>query len=210
MADPNVGAGRGFTDGVSLESLRAEVAQFAEERDWNQARRPLPTSVTRCTRANSRSIPTLEVTRSPSLSLWRNVTVITQFHTPRNLLLALVGEVGEVSEIFQWRGECKPGLEGASALHAPSLGRQWATPLAASSSSPRARCRLSAPNHLSPCLSSADWSEADKTHLGEELSDVLVYLIRLADRCNVDLTAAAVRKLQKCVCAIVLPIYGHA
>lgn len=27
---------------------------------------------------------------------------------------------------------------------------------------------------------------------------VLVYLIRLADRCNVDLAAAAVRKLQKC------------
>jgi hypothetical protein len=24
-----------------------------------------------------------------------------QFHTPRNLLLALVGEVGELSEIFQ-------------------------------------------------------------------------------------------------------------
>lgn len=28
-----------------------------------------------------------------------------QFHTPRNLLLALTGEVGELAEIFQWRGE---------------------------------------------------------------------------------------------------------
>lgn len=30
-----------------------------------------------------------------------------QYHTPRNLLLALVGEVGELSEIFQWRGEVR-------------------------------------------------------------------------------------------------------
>ena len=28
-----------------------------------------------------------------------------QFHSLRNLLLALVGEVRELSEIFQWRGE---------------------------------------------------------------------------------------------------------
>lgn len=27
-----------------------------------------------------------------------------KFHTPRNLVLALVGEIGELSEIFQWRG----------------------------------------------------------------------------------------------------------
>ena len=26
-----------------------------------------------------------------------------QFHTPRNLLLALIGEVGELAELFQWR-----------------------------------------------------------------------------------------------------------
>ncbi len=25
-----------------------------------------------------------------------------QFHTPRNLILALVGEVGELAELFQW------------------------------------------------------------------------------------------------------------
>jgi dCTP diphosphatase len=28
-----------------------------------------------------------------------------QFQTPRNLLLALVGEVGELAEIFQWKGK---------------------------------------------------------------------------------------------------------
>ena len=35
-------------------------------------------------------------------------------HLPRNLLLALVGEVGELAELFQWRTdeECQPGLPG--------------------------------------------------------------------------------------------------
>lgn len=33
------------------------------------------------------------------------------FHTPRNLLLALVGEVGELAEIYQWKGEVKPNMQ---------------------------------------------------------------------------------------------------
>jgi dCTP diphosphatase len=77
------------------------------------------------------------------------------FHTPRNLVLALVGEVGELAEIFQWRGD---------------------------SGSP-------------PNL--AGWTAKDREHLGEELSDVLIYLVRLSDRCGVDLSAAAVAKLAK-------------
>lgn len=76
-----------------------------------------------------------------------------QYHTPRNILLAMVGEVGEVSEIFQWRGEVKPGL--------PSFNRK------------------------------------DKVHLGEELADVAVYLIRLSDRCGIDLPSAIKDKMIK-------------
>jgi len=76
-----------------------------------------------------------------------------QYHSPRNLLLALVGEVGELSEIFQWKGEVPKGLP--------------------------------------------DWDAADKEHLGEELSDVLLYLVRLADICGVDLGDAALRKFKK-------------
>ncbi|KAM3708289.1 hypothetical protein ACB098_02G087200 [Castanea mollissima] len=76
-----------------------------------------------------------------------------KFHSPRNLLLAMVGEVGELSEIFQWRGEVDRGL----------------------------------PN----------WEESDKEHLGEELSDVLLYLIRLADICGIDLGDAASKKIVK-------------
>ncbi|OAY66449.1 dCTP pyrophosphatase 1-like [Ananas comosus] len=75
-----------------------------------------------------------------------------QFHSPRNLLLALVGEVGELSEIFQWRGEVPKGLPG--------------------------------------------WREEEREHLGEELSDVLLYLVRLSDVCGVDLGRAVLRKLE--------------
>ncbi|XP_010934308.1 uncharacterized protein [Elaeis guineensis] len=75
------------------------------------------------------------------------------YHSPRNLLLAMVGEVGELSEIFMWRGEVARGL----------------------------------PN----------WKESDKEHLGEELSDVLLYLIRLSDICGIDLADAAVKKIGK-------------
>ncbi|KAK3190355.1 hypothetical protein Dsin_029916 [Dipteronia sinensis] len=74
-------------------------------------------------------------------------------HSPRNLLLAMIGEVGELSEIFQWRGEVEKGL----------------------------------PN----------WEDSDKEHLGEELSDVLLYLIRLADICEIDLADAATKKIVK-------------
>ncbi|XP_059318809.1 uncharacterized protein LOC132609809 [Lycium barbarum] len=75
-----------------------------------------------------------------------------KFHSPRNLLLALVGEVGELSEIFQWKGEVSKGLP--------------------------------------------DWKENEKLHLGEELSDVLLYLVRLSDICGIDLGKAALRKVQ--------------
>jgi len=40
-----------------------------------------------------------------------------------------------------------------------------------------------------------EWKEKDKTHLGEELSDCLLYLVRLADKCDVDLPAAVARKV---------------
>uniref|UniRef100_T1IXX7 dCTP pyrophosphatase 1 n=1 Tax=Strigamia maritima TaxID=126957 RepID=T1IXX7_STRMM len=74
------------------------------------------------------------------------------YHTPRNLLLALVGEVGELSEIFQWKGEVQVGLP--------------------------------------------DWSEKDRKHVAEELSDVLLYLLRLADKCKIDLPSAALEKIE--------------
>ncbi|KAG3118110.1 hypothetical protein PI124_g4558 [Phytophthora idaei] len=99
-----------FEETMTFESLRKRIADFADEREWNE------------------------------------------FHTPRNLLLALNGEVGELCEIFQWKGEVK---------------------------------------------NTADWSARDKEHLGEEISDVLIYLVRLADKCDVNLPAALNDKIAK-------------
>lgn len=74
-----------------------------------------------------------------------------QFHQPRNLLLAMVGEVGEVSELFQWRGEVAEGLPG--------------------------------------------WTDSEREHLAHELSDVMIYLVELAEKCHVDLPQAVLRKM---------------
>uniref|UniRef100_A0A8C9VZS7 dCTP pyrophosphatase 1 n=1 Tax=Scleropages formosus TaxID=113540 RepID=A0A8C9VZS7_SCLFO len=74
-----------------------------------------------------------------------------QFHQPRSLLLALVGEVGELAELFQWRADAAEGLPG--------------------------------------------WTEAERERLEHELSDVLIYLLELAEKCRVDLPRAALRKM---------------
>lgn len=74
-----------------------------------------------------------------------------KFHQPRNLLMAMVGEVGEVAELFQWRGEVAEGLP--------------------------------------------DWTEAERENLAHELSDVLIYLVELAEKCRVDLPQAVLKKM---------------
>jgi dCTP diphosphatase len=74
-----------------------------------------------------------------------------QFHSPKNLAMALAAEAGELLEVFQWLTEQQSReLEG------------------------RAR-------------------EA----VAEEIADVLLYLVRLADRLDVDPVAAARRKLEE-------------
>lgn len=46
-----------------------------------------------------------------------------KFHTPRNILLALVGEVGEVAEILQWKGEVAVGAPELSEAEREHLGQ---------------------------------------------------------------------------------------
>ncbi|KAL7642070.1 UNVERIFIED_CONTAM: hypothetical protein RMT77_007944 [Armadillidium vulgare] len=75
-----------------------------------------------------------------------------KYHSPRNVLLALVGEVGELAEIFQWKGEVKQGLP--------------------------------------------EFTEDEKQHVGDEISDVLIYLVDLAAQCHIDLPTAVHNKLQ--------------
>lgn len=74
-----------------------------------------------------------------------------QFHDPKSLILALVGEVGELSELFQWlpANECKR-LASLEPLH---------------------------------------------SRVAEEISDVLLYLVRLADVLDIDLGSASLAKL---------------
>ena len=75
-----------------------------------------------------------------------------RFHDPKSLMLALVGEVGELAELLQWL----PADEIEALVREPRMhGR-----------------------------------------LGEELADVLLYLVRLSDVLGVDLAAAARMKLR--------------
>ena len=75
-----------------------------------------------------------------------------QFHSVRNLSLALVGEVGELAELLQWVDD----------------------------------------KEMSHFLESGG-----RERLGKELSDVLLYLVRLADVADVNLSSAVIAKLEE-------------
>lgn len=72
-----------------------------------------------------------------------------QFHSPKNLSMALAGEVGELLEHFQWLSE-------------------------------EASTRLVVEK---------------KDQVAMEMADILIYLIRLSERLDVDLVNAAYRKM---------------
>ena len=46
------------------------------------------------------------------------------------------------------------------------------------------------------CVFSSDWPDKQKIAVGHELSDVLIYLVRLADRCDIDLSTAVLEKFK--------------
>jgi NTP pyrophosphatase (non-canonical NTP hydrolase) len=72
-----------------------------------------------------------------------------QFHSPKNLAMALAGEAGELLEHFQWLTE-----EQSAALDADK-----------------------------------------KREVGLEMADILIYLIRLSERLDLDLIASAYEKV---------------
>jgi len=74
-----------------------------------------------------------------------------QFHDPKSLILALVGEVGELAELFQW----VPADDALAQFGDPARRRRAA----------------------------------------EEISDVLIYLLRLADVLGIDVGVEAHAKL---------------
>jgi len=92
----------------TLEELRARLAAFAAERDWDQ------------------------------------------FHSPKNLSMALAAEAGELLEHFQWLSEAQ----------------------------------------------SENLAQATRDEVALEIADVLLFLVRLADRLGIDPLEAAARKLE--------------
>ncbi len=72
-----------------------------------------------------------------------------QFHAPKNLAMALAGEVGELLEHFQWLTEAQ----------------------------------------------SRDLAPGERDAVALEMADCLLYLVRLADKLQVDLVAAAHHKI---------------
>ena len=72
-----------------------------------------------------------------------------QFHTPKNLSMALIAEAAELVEHFQW-------VEGNS-------------------------------SHL--------LEEKVRPSVEEEIADIFIYLVRIADKLDIDLYAAAERKI---------------
>lgn len=75
-----------------------------------------------------------------------------QFHSPKNLAMALSGEVGELTEIFQWLSE----EQSKKVLIEPETAQA----------------------------------------VRDELADVAMYVVRLADVLGVDLNAAVTAKLE--------------
>lgn len=72
-----------------------------------------------------------------------------QFHSPKNLAMAMIVEAGEVVEHFQWMTEQE----------------------------------------------SRNLDAETKEQVGQELSDTLVYLLRIAEVCGIDLIEAANKKI---------------
>ncbi|MCW2604791.1 MAG: MazG nucleotide pyrophosphohydrolase [Pseudonocardiales bacterium] len=87
------------------------------------------------------------------LAAFRDERDWAQFHDPKSLLLALVGEVGELAELYQWLP------------HGQAAALAQAEPL--------------------------------RTRTGEEMADVLSYLLMLADAVGIDLMSATRDKLDK-------------
>ncbi|PIP94945.1 MAG: nucleotide pyrophosphohydrolase [Bdellovibrio sp. CG12_big_fil_rev_8_21_14_0_65_39_13] len=76
-----------------------------------------------------------------------------QFHTPKNIAMALTVEAAELLELFQWL----------------------------------------TPEESLSMQNDAKWKE----RVGEEMSDVLLYLFRMADHLNINLPEAIESKMEK-------------
>ncbi|KAJ3090001.1 hypothetical protein HK100_007578 [Physocladia obscura] len=84
---------------------------------------------------------------------------------PRNLFIAMNAEVGELCEIFQSCVQTPPGLSGTViSINVNTFIRITTT---------------------------SGFGDSERIHVGEEVSDVLIYLVQLSRSCHVDLLNAA-------------------
>lgn len=86
---------------------------------------------------------------SQRLAAFARVRDWEQFHSPKNLSMALAGEAGELLEHFQWLSEAQSQTLDADKKEAVAL----------------------------------------------EMADIFIYLLRLAERLDIDLLDAAYRKM---------------
>lgn len=75
-----------------------------------------------------------------------------KFHSPKNLIMALTGEIGELNEIYQWLDTESSKLENLS--------------------------------------------EKDIEKSKEELADIFLYTLRIADKLNIDLIEESKKKIE--------------
>lgn len=106
------------------------------------------------------SMSVLDLTKSiREFALERNWS---QYHTPRNIVLAMMGEMGELAEIFQWMGDGNNGRDEDL-----QQGKE-------------------------------SWkNQENKDHFEQELADVSIYCLRLADVVGVHDLGAVVCSLIK-------------
>ena len=74
-----------------------------------------------------------------------------QFHSPKNLVMAITSEVGELNELFQWLTQEQSSLKDDSQKMA---------------------------------------------EIGQEIADVFIYLLRLADKLDIDIEEAVREKIE--------------
>jgi len=74
-----------------------------------------------------------------------------QFHSPKNLVMALTSEVGELTELFQWLTEGQSSIKD-------------------------------------------DSSKTDE--IQQEIADIFIYLLRLADKLDIDIEEAVREKIE--------------
>jgi len=68
------------------------------------------------------SAPLVDVTRlAAKVEQFATERDWTQFHSPKNLVMALTGEVGELNEIFQWMSEAASKEAGRDAQTAKAI-----------------------------------------------------------------------------------------